>query len=227
MLFAIVSVLLVGAPVDPAPDTMRQELIRHTERLRATIQELQVSVENGYIKNLDAPGVGMIVDSDHDRGADGLYAAWILGVYKSGPADLAGIKPGDRLLSVNERTIENETKDVIYSLLSGPQGTVHVRVRRDDSVFTFIIARAPLPCLRHAVASLDKNETLAVLNHLQQSIDFLARQLEDRDAPQEKLSAIALVIARQWELVGNMSIPLLMYKVRAHDAVLESCAAQF
>jgi len=69
----------------------------------------------------------------------------ISGVYEDTPAYKAGIKPGDRIIQVDEMTITNGMKfDEIFSkYLSGKAGTkVTIYIRRGQDNLVFEVLRA-------------------------------------------------------------------------------------
>jgi len=81
-------------------------------------------------------------------GLDQKSGAIVAGVLKNGPADRAGIKPGDILMSVNGQEITDTTRllNVIAQIKPGTAAKVHlVRKNRELDVDVVIGKRPPPP----------------------------------------------------------------------------------
>ena len=74
--------------------------------------------------------------------------AIILEIIPGGPAELAGMLPGDRLLKVDDKVIAGVKfpQDSMVRRIKGPSGTkVHIDVLRDGEQIFFDLVRAPIP----------------------------------------------------------------------------------
>lgn len=69
----------------------------------------------------------------------------IIGVYEGSPAHIAGVKPGDRIMQINNMPIRDGMKfdEIFLKHLSGKAGTkVTIFVKRGTEDFIFDIIRA-------------------------------------------------------------------------------------
>ena len=74
--------------------------------------------------------------------------AIVLSVIPGGPSEKAGLKQGDRIISVNDRTIAGTKtpQDSMVRLMKGPSGTkVRITVNRDGTRIPFEITRDKIP----------------------------------------------------------------------------------
>jgi carboxyl-terminal processing protease len=73
----------------------------------------------------------------------------VVSLIPGGPSELSGIKPGDRIISVNDSLVagKNITSEEVIRLLRGPRGTkVKVEVvRHGEKPFTVVLRRAKIP----------------------------------------------------------------------------------
>ena len=94
-----------------------------------------INLVKDLLPNLRANGHlarGWLGINVHDRVSDkGEHAAIILDVFKSSPADRAGIKPGDRLVAVSGRQVDSYTQLLRRVALLAPGTKVKLRVTRD------------------------------------------------------------------------------------------------
>ena len=70
----------------------------------------------------------------------------ITGVYEGSPAHISGIKPGDRIIQINNVPIRNGMKfdEVFNTYLAGKAGTkvtIHVKRGTEDLIFDIIRAK--------------------------------------------------------------------------------------
>ncbi|MFM8676197.1 MAG: trypsin-like peptidase domain-containing protein [Burkholderiaceae bacterium] len=71
----------------------------------------------------------------------------IAGVLRSGPADEAGIRPGDVVISVNDRPIRNMTELTAMVAAIAPGSKAKFKVRRQDQVFEASVSIAERPAI--------------------------------------------------------------------------------
>jgi serine protease Do len=94
-----------------------------------------INLVKDLLPNLRANGHlarGWLGINVHDRVSDkGEHAAIILDVFKSSPADRAGIKPGDRLVAVSGRQVDSYTQLLRRIALLAPGTKVKIKYARD------------------------------------------------------------------------------------------------
>jgi serine protease DegQ len=71
----------------------------------------------------------------------------IAGVLRSGPADEAGIRPGDVVIAVNDRPIRNMTELMATVAAIAPGSKAKFKVRRQDQVFEASVSIAERPAI--------------------------------------------------------------------------------
>lgn len=82
-------------------------------------QKLTESLDSSF------SGVGMTVGSDTEKGLE------VIHVFRNSPAEKAGIKPGDRIVTVDGESVVGEGVDLIVARVKGPEGTdVTLGIRR-------------------------------------------------------------------------------------------------
>lgn len=81
-------------------------------------------------------GIGIIIDQN---------SLVIMSVFNGAGADAAGIKRGDKLHGVGDKTVNDTDKEALINLLAGEDGsTVDITVERDGELITFNVTRARL-----------------------------------------------------------------------------------
>ena len=80
-------------------------------------------------------------------GLDQKSGAIVAGVLKGGPADKAGIKPGDILVSVNGQDITDTTRllNVIAQIKPGTDAKVHLVRKNKEMDLNVMIGKRPPP----------------------------------------------------------------------------------
>ena len=69
----------------------------------------------------------------------------IVSVIKGGPAEAAGLRSGDIMLTVDGESIDGWTDDEVVSQVRGPEGEpVTIEIERDGEAISFTIVRAPI-----------------------------------------------------------------------------------
>ncbi len=89
--------------------------------------------------NFDGIGIQFNVPND---------TAVVLSIIPGGPSEKAGLQPGDRLISVDDRTIAGRKtpQDSMVRLMRGPAGTkVLIKVKRGRELIPFDITRGKIP----------------------------------------------------------------------------------
>ena len=116
----------------------------------------------------------------------------VLAVYQNSPAEAAGIRVGDFIIGVNDRTVNDATPNELASMIAGEAGTeVVITLKRGDEVLTVTATRAELT-EQFVSYKLDNDKigyisissfTKATETQFKEAVDFL-----------ERGGAIALVI---------------------------------
>lgn len=82
--------------------------------------------------------------ADYER--DGKFATYILSVFPGTAAERAGLKFGDRIVSINGRPVEDAGSTVIRDMMRGPKGTaVSMTFERAGKTFTVSLKRDKVP----------------------------------------------------------------------------------
>ena len=69
-------------------------------------------------------------------------SVYITEPYEGKPAQKAGLKAGDRIISIDKKSCSGKSSDEVSSALRGPKGTkVEVEIDRDGKSFSFVISR--------------------------------------------------------------------------------------
>jgi len=73
--------------------------------------------------------------------------AIIAGVLKGGPADKAGIKPGDILISVEDKPVADTTEmlNLIAQLTPGQKAKMRVLRKSQETAFEILVGKRPPP----------------------------------------------------------------------------------
>ena len=149
--------LMLALAASPAPgDEARAVLIRGLDGIESSLKELEVFINTKFSADSDEPKTGMAVESPDDIDPDGLHAVIVHTVIKGSPADLAGIRPGDRILRIGARTLEHENGQLVRMLTDGTAGPQSIVLRRGSHELTVSVARAPIACLQRASSDIDQ-----------------------------------------------------------------------
>ena len=88
-------------------------------------------------------GTGSTI-ADYER--DGRIGTYILSVFPGTAAEKAGLRFGDRIVEVNDRTVEDAGSTVIRDMMRGPKGTiVKMTLERAGTSFTVSLRREKVP----------------------------------------------------------------------------------
>ncbi|MCC7196965.1 S-layer homology domain-containing protein [Candidatus Peregrinibacteria bacterium] len=94
--------------------------------------EIEDSFEGSY------EGIGVVIDEFENQPI-------ILSVIKDSPAEKAGLKAGDILLKIDQKSLEGLSTDEISRLIKGDAGTkITLEIKRNLETFTFTIIREEL-----------------------------------------------------------------------------------
>ena len=122
-----------GQVDDDGLDTFRRAMKeiqeRYVDEARVSNEILMTKAEEGVLDSLDPESLVLSDDGKPGEAEAGVTigvkdsSAWVLDVAENGPADAAGLKPGDRLLRVGGDDTYNKKRPEIDRALRGPAGT--------------------------------------------------------------------------------------------------------
>jgi carboxyl-terminal processing protease len=120
-------------------------------------------------------GVGMTIGPQPRTGK-------VMVMYPQGgtPAYKAGLRPGDVLIQVNDKRVDNATSDEVRDLLRGPKGTkVQITVSREgsDKLLVFNVVRAEIP--RNSVDDAFWIKPGIAFLHIKQFTETTGKEVED------------------------------------------------
>ncbi len=126
--------------LDAGPGRIGLGLLEHAR--------LHISFELGRVRVEPAPGKTLFVDapvsgyglSVAERAAEG----WVVGVVRDGPAWLAGVRPGDVLLAVDNRSIPGTAVEAAALLQAAPDTPATMVFEREGARSPFLIRAATL-----------------------------------------------------------------------------------
>lgn len=113
---------LVQALNDPYSQYMTQQ----------EMEDFSSTVEGTYV------GIGVTIDIENGK-------VTVVSAFKGSPAEAAGIRPGDVLVSIDGQEISGKSLEEVSGLLKGPEGTqVTVKILRasDGSAIELVLTRA-------------------------------------------------------------------------------------
>jgi carboxyl-terminal processing protease len=95
-------------------------------------REIENTIDGSY------EGIGVVLDEFENQ-------TIILSVLKNSPAEKAGLKAGDILTKIDQKSLKGMTGEEISKLIKGKAGTkIDVEIKRDQQTITFNITRAEL-----------------------------------------------------------------------------------
>ena len=120
-------------------------------------------------------GVGMTIGPQPRTGK-------VMVMYPQGgtPAYKAGLRPGDVLIQINDKRVDNATSDEVRDLLRGPKGTkVQITVSREgsDKLLVFNVVRAEIP--RNSVDDAFWVKPGIAFLHIKQFTETTGKEVED------------------------------------------------
>lgn len=106
--------------VDSAIEGMLSTLDRHSTAVGDTDSEFNIQLEGNY------KGIGIQVFEDEDKNIK------VYSVFKNSPASKAGLKAGDILLKINNKTIEGKSTSDISNIIKSQKKSFKLTYKRDD-----------------------------------------------------------------------------------------------
>ncbi len=98
----------------------------------------EYKVFNEGISGGNFSGIGVAMSSVKDKNGEII----IIDVFEDTPAYKAGLKPGDRIVKVDDKEVKDYSVDTVQSMIRGPKGTtVVLTIRRDKELINFKIIR--------------------------------------------------------------------------------------
>ena len=183
LLLVLGTAAMPAAPESADTDETRAVVVRGINAFDATLAKSARIFANGPGPGADAPITGLLLDSDEEPGPDGFHAVTVHAVLIGGPADAAGILPGDRILAIGPRRMEHETVQVVRLLLEGRGGPATLTIGRNGGTTTVVVHRAPLPCMHSALVLTNPVEWQAKVAGLKKASGMLRNALDDPSLP--------------------------------------------
>ena len=98
----------------------------------------EYKVFNEGISGGNFSGIGVAMSAVKDK--DGEIT--IIDVFEDTPAYRAGLKPGDKIVEVDDKNVKDYSVDTVQSMIRGPKGTpVNLTIRRGKDLINFKIVR--------------------------------------------------------------------------------------
>jgi carboxyl-terminal processing protease len=98
----------------------------------------EYKVFNEGISGGNFSGIGVAMSAVKDK--DGEIT--IIDVFEDTPAYRAGLKPGDKIVKVDDKSVKDYSVDTVQSMIRGPKGTpVNLTIRRGKDLINFKIIR--------------------------------------------------------------------------------------
>ncbi len=164
MLFGIFAVFLaVGTPLPKEQlAEVREILNRQLEEIDTVLTMLEHDIASGTLIDTTVPQPGIVLNSEDEVDtSNGFHPVRVIAVYTGGPADRAGIRPGDRMLAIGPRHLEHETTKVVYLLLTQAKSPVVLTIQHPDGTPEVLsVELKPLKCVGSAVRAMDKARIL-------------------------------------------------------------------
>lgn len=126
-----------NAYIEQNPDKLQQVVNDYLKTLDTHSMFLTKSqYEQGFSTLVETSGIGVTVQNQSDK-------IMVIDVEKGSPADNAGIKYGDKIIKINDVSIENMEISQVGEMLRGEAGTqVKVTILRDNQTLDFDLTRA-------------------------------------------------------------------------------------
>jgi|GEM_PF-1199839 len=98
----------------------------------------EYKVFNEGISGGNFSGIGIAMSAVKDKDGEII----IIDVFEDTPAYRAGLKPGDKIVKVDDKSVKDYSVDTVQSMIRGPKGTpVNLTIRRGKDLINFKIIR--------------------------------------------------------------------------------------
>ncbi len=204
--------LLIALAIAPVQETQTTDIVpllkAQIETVDASYAELSAFLLTKFAGDTERATTGMTVVSMPEPGADGLHEASVVMVFRKGPAQDAGINPGDRILFIGARRIEHEPTAVIASLING-DGTpksVQLTLRNGDADRTVTINRRPLDCMKVAAQAMDTAHWIEHIANIREiGLARMRSELAEHPGDRAVLATIARQVVELAELLPEVT----------------------
>ena len=222
MLFAILADVLGS---DPRLGAVTATLNKQLDQIDAIANEIEREVDTDTLIPLDMVQLGLVINSEETVDEQKLHPVRVVAVYSGGPASSAGIRPGDRILSIGQRKLEHETTVVVYDLLTHAPNPIHLTIRHGNQAPVEVVADArQLDCVGRGARSIDKaaiRKRLAGIRAVSAgSRKMIVRYSEDPvvlgNVGKLNMGLIRSVVALGADLLGEI-----------HECIAVACRAEF
>lgn len=178
-MYLLLALLLQAAPVSQSLTEARAVVARGLDEFDRDVQKLAAFMETRFDADANVPKTGIAVESAESTGEDGLHALTVMRVLVGGPADIAGVRPGDRIVAVGRRRITHESEKVFQIIADGAPGLIELTLSRNGTTRTVTIDRAPLACLQRSSDRIDLTKWRAKIAELRRLSGMVRSELDD------------------------------------------------
>ena len=203
-----------------------QTLEEHLDALDAELVTVRNMFETGKADQTTMPEPGFLVRSADAPGEDGFHAVTVIALFTGSPADIAGVRIGDRLIMVGSRRLEHEPASVVHGLIKGKTDPLFLLVERKGTVLARVgitVQSRILPCRAEGVRQVGKR-WLPGITLLEASASELRRAFvlnpknpETQQRVVQKLVELNEVLVEFYEAVEDQIV----------DKTIEVCAVRF
>lgn len=184
MLALVLALAVTPAPLPDARLTVaRTVLVKSLDDMDRMITDFERIVDSRPT-DADTPRTGITTTSAEDVDTQGLHALTAEIIVKDSPADLAGVRRGDRILRVGNRRIEHETTTVFKLITEGTKGPIPLLLLRNGQELTVTIDRKPIACFQKAAASLNRALWHQLINATRAENADIRKSLDAKDIPE-------------------------------------------
>lgn len=216
-MFSVTLLLMAQAatasPAAPPVNELREVVVRGLNSFDESVNELNGFIVTRFAADSDAPKTGLALSSPEEVDAQNLHPLIVETVIIGSPADLADVRPGDRIVRLGRRRIEHESPEVFRNLTEDKPGPLELAVLRSGEELTLTIHRAPIACLQRSSARIDQKKWAQRIGELRKLSAMIRSGLDDeRTPPVSRYTALHRQVGELFglfrELGGLLSLEL-------------------
>jgi C-terminal processing protease CtpA/Prc len=217
----LLSLLLLTAPTPPQLQEQRAVVVKGLDQFDKDVDELGTFIDTRFSVDSGVPRTGLAVRSE-DADADGLHPIIVETVIKDSPADIAGVRPGDRVLRVGQRRIEHETAQAFRLITDGTSGPLQLVLARGGTMITVTVVRCPLACVQRSSARINQAAWDKRLTELRR-ISAMIRSFLDNEAADSREKRYPAAKEQLVKLFGLYGDFTKMLTTELSDALAKEC----
>lgn len=220
-MLALTMVVLLQVSVPSTVET-REKLMEGVRGLESALDEFETIITRRLSEHAAKPHTGLRSESAEAVGSDNLHALTVVSVIPDGPADVAGIRTGDRIIAIGLRSITHESSEIAEGLLNNGSGVLSLEIERDCERRSASIARSPLPCLQKAVDDIDEATWLALVSKFRVANALLREWLDE--TPDRTLTQLYELNKRYQQLLSIFEQSVRMFQNHVGFLTAEACS---